>query len=68
MFGLPDDYYSTLQAQYEALVMDDLRRVAIERVDNERLSLLVVGDRSVVEPGLEELGYPIVYVDYEGAA
>ena len=46
--------------------MDDLRRVAIERVDNERLSLLVVGDRSVVEPGLEELGYPIVYVDYEG--
>ena len=67
MFGLPDDYYSTLQAQYESLVMDDLRRVAIERVDNERLSLLVVGDRSVVEPGLEELGYPIVYVDYEGA-
>ena len=66
MFGLPDDYYSTLQAQYESLVMDDLRRVAIERVDNERLSLLVVGDRSVVEPGLEELGYPIVHVDYEG--
>ena len=66
MFGLPDDYHSTLEAQYEALTVDDLRRVAIERVDNERLSLLVVGDRAVVEPGLEELGYPIIHVDYEG--
>ncbi len=67
MFGLADDYYSHLEGQYEALAVDDLRRVAIERVDYERLSLLVVGDRSVVEPGLEELGYPIVHVDYEGA-
>jgi predicted Zn-dependent peptidase len=66
MFGLSDDYYSHLEAHYEALTVDDLRRVAIERVENERLSLLVVGDRSVVEPGLEELGYPIVHVDYEG--
>ena len=66
VFGLPDDYYSDLEAKYDALTLDDLRRVAIERVDNERLSLLVVGDRSVVEPGLEELGYPIVHVDYEG--
>ncbi len=67
MFGLPDDYYSGLEAQYEALTAEDLRRVAIERVENDRLKLLIVGDRSVVEPGLEELGYPIVHVDYEGA-
>jgi len=66
MFGLPDDYYSGLAARYEGLTADELRRVAIERVDNEHLSLLVVGDRTVVEPGLEELGHPIVHVDYEG--
>lgn len=66
MFGLPDDYYSTLEAQYEAVTLDDVRRVAIEHVNNERLSLLVVGDAAVVEPSLEELGYPIVHVDYEG--
>jgi zinc protease len=67
MFGLPDDYYTGLTAHYEALTLDDLHRVATERVDFEHLTLLVVGDRSVVEPGLEELGDPIVHVNYEGA-
>lgn len=66
-FGLPDDYYSSLTAKYEALSLDDLHRVATEHVDAEHLTLLVVGDRSVVEPTLEELGYPIVHVNYEGA-
>ncbi len=66
-FGLPDDYYSSLESTYEALTLDDVRRAAIERVDNERLTLLVVGDRAVVESGLQELGCPIVHVDYEGA-
>lgn len=67
MFGLADDYYSGLVAHYEALTLDDLHRVATDRVDNDHLSLLVVGDRSVIEPGLEEIGVPIVHVDYEGA-
>jgi hypothetical protein len=30
------------------------------------LKILVVGDREVVEPGLRELGLPIVLVDYDG--
>jgi len=28
--------------------------------------VLVVGDRSVIEPGLREVGLPLVPVDYEG--
>jgi hypothetical protein len=40
--------------------------VAKERVDDEHLAVLVVGDRESVEPGLAEVGLPIVHVDYEG--
>jgi hypothetical protein len=30
------------------------------------LSIIVVGDRKVIEPGLMELNLPIVHLDYEG--
>ncbi len=66
VFGLPDDYYSHFVANMEAVTLDDTRRVARERVDDERLAVLVVGDRDAVEPGLAKLGLPIVHVDYEG--
>ena len=66
MFGLPDDYYFTLIASLEAVTIDEIRRVAAERIDDAHLAVLVVGDRDVVEPGLQELGLPLVHVDYEG--
>ncbi len=65
-FGLPDDYYSTLLAAIDAVTLEDLHRVAAERVGGDRLVVLVVGDRETVEPGLQEIGLPIAYVDYEG--
>ena len=66
VFGLPDDYYSGYAADLEAVSLDDVHRVARERIEDGRLSVLVVGDREVVEPGLTELGLPLVHVDYEG--
>ena len=66
LFGLPDDYYSKFIANLEAVTLDDLRRVAAERIDDAHLMVLVVGDREVIEPGLSELGLRIVPVDYEG--
>ena len=65
-FGLPDTYFSTYLANLEAVSIDDVRRVAKERIDDAHLAVLVVGDREVVEPPLRELGLPIVPVDYEG--
>ena len=64
--GLPDNYYSTLIASLEAVTLEDLHRVAAERIDDGHLMVLVVGDREAVEAGLEEVGMPIVPVDYEG--
>ncbi len=66
MFGLPDDYYATLTASLQALTLEDLHRVAAKRIQDRHLVVLVVGDRNVVQPGLQELGLPLVIVDHEG--
>jgi hypothetical protein len=34
---------------------------------DDNLQLLVVGDREKIEPGLRELGIPIVLLDSDGA-
>ena len=65
-FGLPDDYLATYSANVEAVSLADVRRVAAEHVDDQRLTVLVVGDRTTVEPGLRELGLPLVNLDSDG--
>ena len=66
LFDLPLDYFASLPSAIESVTLDDVRRVARERLDSDHLAVLVVGDAGVVEPGLAELGVPIVHVDYEG--
>jgi zinc protease len=64
--GLPDDYHRGFMASVEAVSLDGVRQVARERVESDRLTLLVVGDAAVVEPGLRGLGLPLRTVDHEG--
>ena len=66
LFGLPDDHFAQIADKVRGVGLDDVRRVARERIDDAHLKILVVGDRSVVEPGLRELGLPVVPVDYDG--
>jgi hypothetical protein len=40
--------------------------VAGERVDPECLSIVIVGDRAVIEGPLTELGLPITHLGFEG--
>ncbi|MDO8750751.1 MAG: pitrilysin family protein [Dehalococcoidia bacterium] len=65
-FDLPADYYRTAPARYEDVSLADIRRVAREWIDLDRLAILVVGDRAVVESGLQKLGLPLLQVDHEG--
>jgi zinc protease len=65
-FGLPDGYFSGHVARFEAVTLEDVRRVAREHVDPDTLSILVVGDRAVIEGPMRDLGLPIVLLDYEG--
>ena len=63
---LPDDYFDTYLDSLDALTLDDIRRVAIDHLDDTRLIILVVGDRETIEPGLRALGYEVRGVEYEG--
>ena len=67
MFGLPDYYYSKYMEDLQVVTLEQLNRVAAKRVDDAGLTLLVVGDRAVVEPGLKEEGLRVAPIDYEGA-
>ena len=53
-------------AWVDAHRLEAVHRVAAERVDPDRLSVVVVGDRASIEKGIEELDLPIVHLDYEG--
>ncbi len=66
VFDLPLDYFATLPSAIGAVTLVDVRRMAEKRLDGDHLAVLVVGDAAAVEPGLAELGIPIVRVDYEG--
>ena len=65
-FDLPDDYFASYASKIEAVTLDDVNRASREKIDRSHLKVLVVGDRQVVEPGLKDLGLPVVLVDYEG--
>jgi zinc protease len=65
-FGLPDDYFTGQAERLAAVTLAEVRRAAAKHIDPFRLTILVVGDRATIEPGLQEIGLPIVHLDYEG--
>jgi zinc protease len=65
-YGLDDDYYSGQIERLRAVTLVDVHRVASEHVHPDALSIIVVGDRAAIEPGLSELDLPLVRLDYEG--
>lgn len=65
-FDLPNDYFQQYLRNVGDVQLDDVHRVAKERVHGDKLKIVVVGDAKVVEPGLKELGLPVVRIDYEG--
>jgi zinc protease len=65
-YELPDDYFRGQVARLQAVTLDEVLRAATTHVDPDHLSIVVVGDRAVIEPGLAELDLPIVHLDHEG--
>ncbi|MSQ41318.1 MAG: insulinase family protein [Dehalococcoidia bacterium] len=66
LFDLPEAYFATAFAQVEALTLEQVRQAARDHLDDQHLTVLVVGDQKVVEAPLRELGLLLVVVDYEG--
>ena len=66
-FDLPDNYFRTVRPAIEAVTLEDVHRISREWLRPGHLKMLIVGDREVVEPGLQELGLPIVHLGVDGA-
>ncbi len=65
-YGLPHDYLSTYSASITSVTLEDVQRVAVERLSKDGLTLLVVGDKAVIETDLRGIGPEVVVIDGEG--
>jgi zinc protease len=68
-FGLSDDYYKQYPQRVRQLEIEDLNRAARNAIHPESVIWLVVGDRTVIEPKIRELGFgEISVIDSDGKA
>lgn len=54
-YGIPLDFYNTAVQSIGAVTQADVQRVARQYVDPDHLTLVIVGDRKTIEPGLRAL-------------
>jgi zinc protease len=67
LYGLPLDEPVRFVAALERTTADDLRELAARYIDPNAASIVIVGDRTAIEPGLRELGLPApVICDADG--
>jgi zinc protease len=66
VYGLPDTYFNDYISKVNAVKLEDVNRVANKYLSPDKLAIVIVGDRKVIEPGLKELSYPISILDTEG--
>ncbi len=68
-YDLPDTYFNDYITRINAVSLDDINRVANKYLTPDKMAILIVGDRKVIESKLKEikgLGDSIVYLDAEG--
>jgi zinc protease len=68
-YGLPDTYFNEYIRRVNSVTMADVNRVANKYLTPDRMAIIIVGDRGVVEPKLREIdvwGQKISYLDTEG--
>jgi zinc protease len=54
-YGVPLDFYDTAVQHIGAVTQADVQRVARQYVNPDRLTLVIVGDRKTIEPGIRAL-------------
>jgi zinc protease len=64
--GVPETFYRDYSPNINAVTLADVNRVANKYIEPSKMAIVVVGDRSVIEPKLKELGMPIKLLDTDG--
>ena len=68
-FGLPDSYFNSYIANVQSVTLADVNRVANKYLQPDKMAVLIVGDKGVIEPGLKSIdswGERIYYLDNDG--
>jgi zinc protease len=67
VYGLPNDYFQKLPAQFEAVTPEAVAKAARDYIHPENLIVLAVGDRAKIQPDMEKLNLgPIEVRDESG--
>ncbi len=69
IYDLPDSYYNEYIQKINAVTLEDVNRVANKYLTPDRMAIVIVGDKAVIEPKLKEIdvwGEKILYLDTEG--
>ncbi len=54
-YGIPLDFYDSAVERISAVTQADVQRVARQYVDPDKLTIVIVGDRKTIEPGIRAL-------------
>lgn len=66
-FGLPDSTFNDFITNINKVTLADVNRVANKYLTPDKMAILIVGDRAVIEPKLAEIsGWTIKHLDSEG--
>jgi zinc protease len=69
VYGLPLDYFSTLPASIDKVSAAEVQRVAQQYLTPDKMTVVAVGDRKLIAPGLVNLKLgPVELRDYDGNA
>jgi zinc protease len=67
LFDLPLDYYQTLPGRVDAITKDDVGAIAKKYLTPDRMLIVAVGDKKVIEPQISKLSLgTIAYRDADG--
>lgn len=66
VYGLPDSYFNEYIQKVNSVTVDEVNRVANKYLTPDKMAILIVGDRKVIEPGLSQLGYSVTILDADG--
>jgi predicted Zn-dependent peptidase len=56
VYSLPPDFFERYVPNIEAVTADDVQRVATRYIQPDRFAVVVVGDRTIIEPRIRALG------------
>ncbi len=65
-YGLDKNYTSTQNTILNGITKQEINALTKKLLDTDKMAILVVGDKALVQPGLERLGYEIVELDVDG--